>query len=416
MRPLQLREVAVVSLVAVGALTAVGGVSGAAPRLAATASATTTRTTLYSPEAPVSTHPVDLGGTTAQAVTDGFGGGQSFAALPYPGEFIIVAPGLGRGLLGLPLPEYPLYVQASDLEPEQSIENGPYRLSASVSDDRVEGDARIDAADGASAASWATATIEQQPDGTVVATATSVTTGVTAGPLQLGTVRAIARVIQPPEGPAIRESEFTVEGATLEGLGVALRDGQLVLAGQAAVPLGVASDPLADVLASNGIVITYEPEMTDDGSVLSGGLTVTYTAQASLPSLPAGSTVTVQLGRAFAAVGAPAGLVRPSPPSGPASPIVTPPQDGGGAAQVAPPPTTPASIAPSAPPPPPVSPPTVPEPMVAAPAASTAAATLPTGGLWIYPIVVVATGALFCAVGLYRLAGLRGARIGVHHA
>src|SRR5882724_4013701 len=56
---------------------------------------------------------IDAGGPVAQAVLNSLGTSAGFASQPYPGELVLIGPGLGATLLGLPQPPSYPFIAAS---------------------------------------------------------------------------------------------------------------------------------------------------------------------------------------------------------------------------------------------------------------------------------------------------------------
>src|SRR5206468_750212 len=54
-----------------------------------------------------------LSGPSAQALVDSLGNSQAYAALPYPGDLAVAAPGLLRGQGASGVPEYPAYAASN---------------------------------------------------------------------------------------------------------------------------------------------------------------------------------------------------------------------------------------------------------------------------------------------------------------
>ncbi|HEV7534488.1 MAG TPA: hypothetical protein VGP90_02570, partial [Acidimicrobiia bacterium] len=78
----------------------------------AKATASGVRVTFIVPKGSVSDTIADVGAPASEALLDSLGESRAFASFPYPGDLPSNAPGLLRGLAGIPAPDYPFYVSS----------------------------------------------------------------------------------------------------------------------------------------------------------------------------------------------------------------------------------------------------------------------------------------------------------------
>lgn len=289
--------------------------AGAGATFDAAASGDGLRLSVTSQEAPLSPTPIDKGGPTAQAVSE-LGAPNAFAAFPYPGELILVAPGLIGGFTETDVPEYPLQARANQREPEQQVGGGPFVLRAEVTE---SGGARARAAFGghrglfgdeegdgedpppSAGAFVSDAVVALTEDGAARAHAAARAIGLQVGPLEIGAMTASATALHGSDGPAETESTFALHGVSIDGQAVGLRDGELVLGDDdAGTPLGDTLEPVDALLREFGIEYEYRPaQRTEEGEV-SAGLVLRFVNPQDLPSVPEGSHLTLRLGQVSA--------------------------------------------------------------------------------------------------------------------
>jgi hypothetical protein len=246
---------------------------------------------------------VDLGAPAAQAALDASGASQGFAAAPDPGELVAVAPGLVATLvpIPLPLPQYPLIASSAfPTTPSSKLSTGPYVLEATSTERSSHARAEVGgtAEDSVIAATRAVADVALDDElGRLTTSAAAVTDGVDllGGVVRIGRVESRASMTQTAgdKAPTI-ESGFSVTGATILGLGLAVTDKGLTIAGQS-VPLGL-GDSLTGILSDLNLGIRVLPEVRTADSASSAGLEITQ--RVDLPNAPEPATVSIILGRA----------------------------------------------------------------------------------------------------------------------
>lgn len=243
---------------------------------------------------------VDGAGPTAQVVADPLGP-RGYAALPYPGDTAVAAPGLLSGITRTPLPDYPLMVtSAHPVTPEERVAHEGYHLDTTA--DAVSATAsarsgrRDQSGDAGTAESAARAAVDPRT-GTVRAEATTTATSFTAGGvLRLGRVHSRASVVRRSEEEPRREHELVVEGMSVAGQAVALTPDGLAVPGTGA-PLPDTS-PVRQALAAQRVEVRYlAAEETPDG-VVAPGVEVRVTTD--VPTTPKPAVTTYTFGRAMA--------------------------------------------------------------------------------------------------------------------
>jgi hypothetical protein len=299
------------------------------PAFQGTASAIGVEITEVLPGFPASNSPFDGGGPTAQAQLDSLGTSEGYAAFPDPGALAISVPGLVAGLLslgagGLPplhiptLPPYPLYVQSSATTPHPTIGAGPYQLRANSGTGAVDATATAGLQGvgfGNAALVTSTASMQVQPDGSVVSTATSDVQGATIGPLAIGEIKATATETLSPGGALSPSSAIAISGVRIAGLPVSIDTSGLDLPGPTiALPI---NDTLAKLLRPSGLTVTVVKPQVSAGRVVAPALQIS--GPATIPGIstgPGGFTITI--GSTSAALGTPTGsapINTPSPSS-----------------------------------------------------------------------------------------------------
>jgi hypothetical protein len=305
MRPL---AVVLLSGVALAGLVPTGnaGADGALPssfELTAVADGIRVATTI--PGAPLSDGLVDVSTSSTQAVIDAVGVSRSYAAVPYPGATLTNLPDVLRGASGAPIPSYP-FIAAADYPtvPEGTTAQPGVNLKANSGAGRSEGSLVSGGGDDATSAIRTTAhsLVEASPDGALSAEADTAIAGLAVGPLQIGRVTSLARVVRAGAGEPRREQALQVTGLSVAGQAFGIGPQGLV-AGPGNVPLPD-SHPARAALEQAGIAVRYlEPVETPDG-VLSAGLLVSQVIPASPTGQPSRVTYTVGRARAQIVVGA----------------------------------------------------------------------------------------------------------------
>ncbi|MGH9137976.1 MAG: hypothetical protein ACRD0G_13170 [Acidimicrobiales bacterium] len=339
-----------------------------------------------------------VGGSSpaAQALLDSLGQSRGYAAAPYPGETVTALPGL-LATLGMPyLPPYPLIAQTeAPTATEDSVTQGPLRLTATSGADASSSEAAVDSGAGLATMS-ATATVRRDAaSGTIEAVSASAFDGLhVTDALHLGTVVSRASASRAPGGDAYLEQSTTVDALVIGGLRVGLRPDGLHLLG---LDLPLPAN-LNQVLGGLGITITYlAPQVEPDGNgIVASGVEIT---QVINDALPTPLTVRVTLGRARARLSStPVPAVNlggfPAPAATPtaAAPVVAPSR------------SQPAAAAPNVPAPAasPTAPPT------AAPAAENIRVDLVQFALGSFYLILVLAAAVTLGAGrLFHYVGVR---------
>lgn len=279
MRRTRARSLLAATATAIGCagLAATATTSSAATSFRATATATAVTAQVSNPDQFPLGATVEMSGETAQAVTDQLGTSTGFASFPYPGDFVVGAPGLVAGAGGPSLGDYPLYVKSDrDTKPHAKAEGPGYLLEAVSQERSTRAQAVSSATDTAAFRSGrrhAEAKTVVGSDSGVKATATTDVENITvSGVLRIGRVASEVIVSRTASGALSRDSGLQVEGIAVGGQQVGLVDGQLVLAGTGQ-PL--AASPLNDVMAQAGITMTTVAPVDGPEGRTGGALIVT---------------------------------------------------------------------------------------------------------------------------------------------
>lgn len=312
-----------VALVAGGLATPRASGQAGSVNFSATGDAFGSRMELTVSQAPLFPNLVDVGGPTAQVALDSLGSSRALAAHPWPGEVIVLLPGLAAGfgpqfpalvnnlpaliagaspvplpqeLLDLfdevdlpadelaplfedapPLPPYPFAAMADGFDrPEDSVDLGVGSLDATAGRDEVTARAVLEPGGAGVGAAAATADsfVRVEDDRSVLVQAAGSMKGLQVGPLQIGVVSSVARMGMDTAGEVIREAEFNVSGIQLGALTLDLTADGLQLAGND-VPAPIA-DTVNETLAGSGIEMQLLEERITDTGVVTGGLQITY--------------------------------------------------------------------------------------------------------------------------------------------
>lgn len=225
---------------------------------------------------------------------------SSFASAPYPGQPVISASPMLRGMTSLPIPDYPLYAQSRYPSAKKSaVSEQGYSLSARSDESSSESEARSqagqDAGSAGSTAASAVARVDPEAKASD-ATAKSVTLPVTINDvLELGHVHSVATA-KVADGKLVRSSQLRVGHTTVAGQEVVITPEGVQAAGETvALPDG---DP-AEALAAAGVSVRYLKEVKTTRGVLSAGIEVL--ARQQDPATGAGYDLHYTFGRAFAA-------------------------------------------------------------------------------------------------------------------
>jgi hypothetical protein len=249
--------------------------------------------------APLTDAPVDGGGPSAQAQLDSSGTSTAFASAPYPGDTVVNLPGTAAGF-GVPgVPSYPFFLQSSyPLSPQGAVNQGPYRLTVKSDPKQSQADALVGTnGNGTSADLRSTASTAVADDGSVTATAKSVSQALDLGVLRLGSVTSTAVVHLKTDGTLERTTSLDITAISVAGLSVGFGPKGFTVAGTT-VPFP-SGDQLTSLLAAEQTTISYiHPVATAHGEV-APALQIT-TVQSVPGQNPAYVTLTV--GRALASI------------------------------------------------------------------------------------------------------------------
>ena len=322
------RRLAALALLVSGAgllLAPVTGAYGDWDAFTAVAEADGLQVSVHVPGGPLNDDVLDAGSPRAQAQLDSLGTSIAFAAAPWPGELLANGSGLASGIVGRPLPTYPLIARSS--HPTQAKDNqvvGPVQLTAQSS-----ADSSSSRGTDASSAADTTAEVGRAAGGELTAHATTVVSGLVVGPLVLGRVDARASATRRADGTLLRTSSASVSAARIAGQAVELTARGIAVAGTT-VPLSP-QDPLLRPLADAGLVIRWVAGQESADGVVSPGVEITLTEPVSLAG-SGSSFVRWTIGRSAAHVavsGRPQPQTEPQPqptavagpvPDGPAAP------------------------------------------------------------------------------------------------
>lgn len=239
---------------------------------------------------------VDVGAPSAQAVLNGIGKSQAYAAMPYPGDDVLTLPGTVFPVLGLPSPPpYPLIASSDASTSPQAAVNQP-GLSLSAKSDPGSSTATATAGGGAgvgSAESTATTKVDGSTGAVTAVSDCSADVVSLQGVLRIGHVEAKAHAAQGIEGTTL-DSSFSAEGVSVAGVSVSVSDKGIVLPG-GSTPVPNTSG-LSPVLDKAGVSMKVLPVEKHEHSIVAGGLVVSVNVPA-----PTGSTiVSYTFGRASA--------------------------------------------------------------------------------------------------------------------
>ena len=293
---------AAVLTLAGSAVTLVPPIAGATLSYTASAAASGLRVTESVPGGPGAETLVDGGGPTAQVLLTSGAGGASFASFPYPGDAAVALPGQLAGLAPqIPrLPDYPFYVRADQTNPHPPPVEAPgARLTATATPDEAVSTAQAgpDTTDDGSAVGRLQSTARSTSSGgSITAMATGTAATVAIGPLRVASVVSTATVVLDQAGSLRRASSLRVDGMTVDGHGVAIVDGELVLAA-GNVPLPK-KGPVTDALAAAGLDVEYLARQDTPTGLVSEGLAVRRTQET--PNGPV--TVRLTFGQVVAAI------------------------------------------------------------------------------------------------------------------
>ena len=254
-------------------------------------------------------------GPVAESRFDGLGGGQSLASLPYPGATIRQYPAYVALAGGGEAPGYPFYVAAHPGEPEakQGDPTETYLLEAKASRESAGSLARLHGAgDGPQGGSISTTSIKVE-SGKVVATAESLTEGLSFGPLKIAAVFSKSVTTYTPGDPEPKtETELRIDGAAINDQRLSFGPDGLKVTSQAVpVPVSEAVETLNPVFRQDGLSVRLLAPEKIAGGAQAGTLEVSL-----IRDLPGGGSGVLRLrfGQVASAV-VPGGDLLPSTPA-----------------------------------------------------------------------------------------------------
>jgi len=223
---------------------------------------------------------IDGSGPTAQGVLNSDGTRQGFASLPYPGPIAMGYPGYVALVAGSAAPGYPLYsASAYPGTPNQSVADptGGYRLDSKSDERAVVSEARFGAPGDKAAGPITRATSQVVQDGqSVIATATSLSQGLSLGPLSIGLVRSQSTTTyRPGDDRPVAKTELVVEGGRAGDLTFRFgREGLQVAQQGVPLPAGDGLKALNSVLAPAGLTVSFADSRPLDGGAAAGSLEI----------------------------------------------------------------------------------------------------------------------------------------------
>ncbi len=264
-------------------------------------------------------------GPSAQARLTSLPTSDAFASFPFPGEVVAGAPGIGNGVVPVPiLPAYPFIIN-SGLGDEPRTQSAP-GLSLEAASERLAARSRALVGSEASG-SESTARVVADPDNGVTAVARSVSRGLEIlGSVRIAAVDTRAMATRDGSGQLTRSSSLSFNrlsvpgvaytlppespffaGETFTGVEFGMTDGQFFVAlpfAGAPQNMPVPAESVIAALKSAGISATYQaPVETKDGI-----LGAAFSMATDLPAPPPNGSydgpthVTYTIGRSSAAV------------------------------------------------------------------------------------------------------------------
>lgn len=240
----------------------------------------------------------DAGLPAAQALTASTDS-RGYAAAPYPGDETYGVLGTVSANSGQDLSDPPVSVRTDSATPEAEKTFGTYTLRSKTdaTSTVASAAAKAGADAGAVGTSQASATSLHKPDGTSVASATSVAEGIVIGDvLRIGAVAAQAEVTAPLGKQPVRKAELKVSEVRVVGQAVLVTEDGLVLPGTT-TPIPRDSG-LEKALAEQGIRVSYLAATETPDGIISAGIRVEH--ERRYPELPEPVTVSYTFGRASA--------------------------------------------------------------------------------------------------------------------
>ncbi len=237
----------------------------------------------------------DGGGPVTQAEADSTGRSTSFAALPYPGENAVAAPGTLSAAFGRSVPAaYPLYVRADHpTAPEAKLADpsGSYSLAAKAVDGTATATGALEATDHVSG-SRSSSTARLDDGGVVRTVAESVTTGISLGDGALRIASVTTRsetVLRPSDAQPVTTTSLVVEGASVAGHAVTIGADGVHAEGQSLpAPVGRGAGTDNQFLGQLGLSARVVPTGVPGGA---DALVITSSQTFPAPGNPKGTLV-----------------------------------------------------------------------------------------------------------------------------
>jgi hypothetical protein len=253
-------------------------------------------------------------GPVAESRFDGLGGGQSLASLPYPGATIRQYPAYVALAGGGEVPGYPFYVAAHPGEPEarQSDPTGTYVLEAKASRETASSLAQLRGGGDAAATGSISTTSIKLESGKLVATAESLTEGISAGALKIASVYSKSvTTYTPGEAEPKTITELRIDGGAINDQRFSFGPEGLTVTTQGVpVPVAQGVETLNTVFRQDGLSVRLLNPEKIAGGAHAGTLEVSATRD-----LPGGGSGVLRLrfGQAASAV-VPGGDFLPTTP------------------------------------------------------------------------------------------------------
>ena len=265
----------------------------------------------------------DGGGPVTQAEADSTGRATSFAALPYPGENAVAAPGLLSVAFGRSVPlAYPFYVQADHpTVPKSELRDpsGSYALAAAAADGTATAAGALQGMNHVSGSSSQSKALLDD-NGVVRTVAESVITGVSVadGALRIASVTTRSEtVLGPDDAKPVTTTALVVEGASVAGHAVTIGADGVHAEGQSLpAPVGQGAGTDNQFLGQLGLSARIVPTGVPGGA---DALVITSSQTFPAPGNPKGTLVMT--------FGGAASEITVGTPDGPA--LDTPAADGG---------------------------------------------------------------------------------------
>jgi hypothetical protein len=253
-------------------------------------------------------------GPVAESRFDGLGGGQSLASLPYPGATIRQYPAYVALAGGGEVPGYPFYVSAHPGEPEakQADPTGTYLLEAKASREAASSLAQLRGGGEAFATGSVSTTSIKIEGSKVVATAESITEGLSAGALKIASVYSKSvTTYTPGDAEPKTATEVRIDGGAIDDQRFSFGPEGLTVSTQG-VPIPVAQgvETLNTVFRQDGLSVRLLAPERIAGGAQAGTLEISATRD--LPGGGAG-VLRLRFGQAASAV-VPGGDLLPSTP------------------------------------------------------------------------------------------------------